>query len=849
LEMVRSDLDTRMPRGVYNALRSTRYSWSAPMPDATRPSDDTAAEDRGHVIEFPAGRDSRPTPQNNLPLQLTSFVGREKEIADLEKLLTTQARLLTLTGPGGSGKTRLALAVSSGLARHFEDGVWWVELAPISDSDLVPQAVAQALMIREEPGRSLTETLARDLAPTRLLLVMDNCEHLISSCARLANVVLSACPEVRILATSREALAVEGEMGWPVQPLSAPEAGNLGAGELEHYEAVRLFVERARYRKPDFVLDDRNAAPVAEICGRLEGIPLAIELAAARIGTLAASQISNRLERSLKLLTSADRSAPERQRTLRAALDWSYELLEADERELFGRLSVFAGGFTLEAAEAVGAGGRIEEIEVLDILTLLVDKSLVLVVGHDGEARYRLLEPVSQYAWEKLREYGEESQARMRHAEYYLALAEEAEPGLSGAHQGKWLERLEAEHDNFRAALGFSLEGGDGGLGLRLAGVLGGFWYKRGYLREGRWWLEREISAGGTSSAMERATALDQAGWMALYQGDLEPSVEFLRESLRLFKGLEDEPGIAASLAKLGHAVLHQDDRDYLAALCQEAEALRATFTDRPAIGELLVFLGMVELYEGDVERAVSLLEESLDLFRALGNAPLAGGPENEKDIELSTAIELVAGQAQEYLWLSALEAGDLDGATSLIEEELRPLRDLGNKPKISYCLLGLAAIAALRGRPDHAARLWVAAEALRKEIGLALVLWDHAVTDYEALLAGTRSQLGEAGWERAQNEAQDMALEHVIDYALKGDQGSFEEDPSASPVPLPASLSAREVDVLKLVAQGLTNAQIAKQLFISPNTVNRHLNSVYRKLDVSSRAAATRFASEHDLV
>ena len=820
------------------------------MADATPPSRDAAAGDRGRIVDIPAGRGSKPTPQNNLPLQLTSFVGREREVADLQGLLTTEARLLTLTGPGGSGKTRLALAVSFGLAERFEDGVWWVELAPLSDPALVPQAVAQALMIREEPGRSMTEALERDLASNELLLVMDNCEHLISSCARLVGAMLSACPGVRILATSREVLAVDGELGWPVQPLSVPGSGNLGAGELEHYESVRLFVERARYRRPGFALDDHNAAPVAEICGRLEGIPLAIELAAARIGTLSAAQISSRLERSLQLLASADRRAPERQKTLRAALDWSYELLEADEGELFGRLSVFAGGFTLEAAEAVGTGGHIEEVEVLDILARLVDKSLVLVVERGGEARYRLLEPVSQYAREKLRESGEASRVLTRHAEYYLALAEEAEPELSGDRQGEWLERLEAEHDNFRAALGLSLEGGDAELGLRLAGVLGGFWYKRGYLREGRWWLEREISAGDTSSAMERATALDQAGWMALYQGDLEPSVALLEESLELFKGLEDEPGIAASFAKLGHAVLHQDDGDYLAALCQEAEALRKTFTNRPAIGELLVFLGMVELYEGDVERAVSLLEESLDLFRELGNASPAGhGPEGKEDVKLSTAIELVAGQAQEYLWLSALEAGDTDGATALIEEELRPVRDLGNKPKISYCLLGLAAIAALRGRPDRAARLWVAAEALRKEIGLALVLWDHAVTDYEALLADTRSQLGEAGWERAQNEAQDMALEQVIDYALKGDQGSFEEDPSASSEPLPASLSAREVDVLKLVAQGLTNAHIAQQLFISPNTVNRHLNSIYRKLEVTSRAAATRFASEHDLV
>ena len=424
------------------------------MPDATHSSGDVAAEDRGRIIDFPAGRRSGSPPQNNLPLQLTSFVGREQEVAALRKLLATEARLLTLTGSGGSGKTRLALAVSSEVAERFEDGVLWVELAPVSDPELVPQAVAQALMIREEPGRSLAETLVRDLAPTELLLVLDNCEHLIDACARLADVLLHACPNLRILATSRETLAVEGEMTWPVQPLSAPESRNLGAGELEQYESVRLFVERARYRKPNFALDDRNAASVAEICGRLDGIPLAIELAAARIGTLSAAHISSRLERSLKLLASGDRRAPERQRTLRAALDWSFDLLQADERKLFGRLSVFAGGFTLEAAEAVGAGGRIEGVGVLDLLSRLVDKSLVLAVERSGEVRYRLLEPVSQYAREMLRESGEEPQTLMRHAEYFLALAEEAEPELGGTRQGEWLERLEAEHDNFRAALG-----------------------------------------------------------------------------------------------------------------------------------------------------------------------------------------------------------------------------------------------------------------------------------------------------------------------------------------------------------------------------------------------------------
>jgi non-specific serine/threonine protein kinase len=413
---------------------------------------------------------------------------------------------------------------------------------------------------------------------------------------------------------------------------------------------------------------------------------------------------------------------------------------------------------------------------------------------------------------------------------------------LSGAHEGIWLERLEAEHGNLRAALGLSLEGGDAGLGLRLAGALGGFWYKRGHLSEGRWWLERELAAGGTSSAIERATALDQAGWIALYQGDLESSVALLEEGLELFEELEHEPGVAASLAKLGHAVLHQDDY-YLATLCREAERLRTTFTDRPAVGELLVFLGMVALYEGDLERAITLLEESLELFRNLESEPHAA-PDRD-GIELSTAIDLVAGQAQEYLWLTIMEQGDHRRAVALLEDELRLSLELGNKPKISYCLLGLAAVAALQKQPARAVRLWVAAETLREGIGLGLPLWDHTPTDYEAALNAARSQLDETTFEAARAEGRAMNAKETVEYALQSPQTPEE---TVDPPAYPAGLSAREVEVLKLVARGLTNAQVAEELFISPNTVNRHLNSVYRKTDAGSRAAATRFTSEHGL-
>jgi predicted ATPase len=444
-------------------------------------------------------------PAADLPVELSSFIGREQEIAEVKRRLG-DTRLLTLTGPGGCGKTRLAMAVAFEMVGGFENGVWWAGLALLSDPTLVVQEVSQVLGVREAPGRSPTEALAQHLEHKKTLLVLDNCEHLIDACAELVDTLLRSCPKLHILATSREALGVGGEIAWLVPPLALPDPGDRApVEELGRYEGIRLFRERARSVAPTFELGEGNAPAVARLCRQLEGVPLAIELAAARTRVLSVEQILKRLEDSLKLRAGSDRTAPERQRTLRGTLDWSYDLLSEAERLLFARLSVFAGGWTLEAAEAVGAGDDIEEEDVLDLLSKLVDKSFVVVEGTSGEngLGYRMLEPVRQYGYERLEGSGEAEAVRRRHAEYYLALVEEAEPELR--EQGAWLESLEAEHANRRAALGWALDPVEDAqepagaeraeLGLRLAAALaqGRFWNAYGP-SEGRRWLERGLA-------------------------------------------------------------------------------------------------------------------------------------------------------------------------------------------------------------------------------------------------------------------------------------------------------------------------------------------------------------------
>jgi predicted ATPase/DNA-binding CsgD family transcriptional regulator len=797
------------------------------MPDTTHPPHRAGDGDLGRLVAFPGGHRDGDSP-NNLPLELSSFVGREKELAEVGRQLEGN-RLLTLTGSGGCGKTRLALATATDLVERFEDGVWLVELASLVDPSLVPQAVASALGLREQPGRSPAEALSRYLGSRNVMLVLDNCEHLVEACAALAEALLRFCPRLRVLATSREALDITGEVAWPVPPLSLPDVRRLSDVEsLPRYESARLFLERAAAVRPAFALTEQNAQAVAQICYRLDGIPLAIELAATRVKVLSVEEISERLEDSFELLASGGRTAMPRQRTLHATMDWSHDLLPDEERTLFRRLSVFAGGFNLQAAQAVCSGDGLDRDRVPEVLWHLVDKSLMVAREQDGEARYRLLETVRQYGREKLDDPEEEAELGRRHAGFYVVLAEEADQGLSGPEQERWLILLEAEHDNLRAALTWSLgEGGDISLGVRLAAALGGFWSTRGYLSEGRRWLEETASRSGPKATQARAKALNGAGWVAMLQDEYEAAGPLIEEGLTLNRELGDKEGIASSLVILGSAAMmgRRDDVPVVA-LLEEARKLRPELEDQRTVARMVLLESMVMLEQNDRERMVALNEESLALFR-------------ERKYAYGVVMCLT------NLGLVTLAEGDYEKATALLSEDLRLARDLNHKLYIQYCLTGLAGVDASQGRPVRAARLWGAAEGMSETYGGHIMLADRSIIDYEGRLATARSRLNEVAWTAAWGEGRAMGPDQAIEYALEQERAPGPAEPEI----YRAELSAREVEVLRLVAQGMSNAEVAEKLFLSSRTVNWHLTSIYRKLGSHSRTEAARIAVEHGLL
>jgi predicted ATPase/class 3 adenylate cyclase len=725
---------------------------------------------------------------NNLPAQPSPLVGREREVAQVcERLRNPAVRLLTLTGPGGTGKTRLSLQAAAELMDEFEGGTFFVPLAPISDPTFVAPTIARALGLTETADQTLEELLIDYLGERHTLLLLDNFEQVLGAAA-LVTELLSAAPNLKVVTTSRILLRLYGEYEFAVPPLEVPDPGRRQSLEqVTQYEAVRLFIERARAAKADFAVTSDNAPEVAEICARLDGLPLAIELAAARIKLLSPRAILDRLGDRLKLLTSGARNLPERQRTLRGAIEWSYKLLDAAERTLFTRAAVFSGGFTLEAMETVCDAGEELPLDIFEGASSLLDKSLLRrEEGADDEPRFVMLETIHEYARERLEQSGEAEGMRRLHAEYFLALAERGESKLRGEEEAKWLERLEAEHDNMREALSWALAGEEAGLGLRLAGALWRFWWLRGYYHEGRRWLE-EALAKETRTSAARAKALEAVGWLADDQGDIDRAVAAAEEGLGLSTGADAAP----FLLILGSAAGIRGDHERAEQLYEESLTLSREARDTQNIASSLLQLGNVKGERGDYEGARRYYEEGLALSRQLDDTALLasylinlgyesllqGDPERGAALNEEAAVLLrerghkaKLQYALDNLGWAALVSGDNERAHSLHRESLELSRELGDKLVAAESLEGLACSAA-RGEEEWAATLLGATEALRASVGYHQAPRERALR--EPFLGAARSRLEEAKWEAALAAGRAMTFDDAAAYALGVAAGS----------------------------------------------------------------------------
>jgi predicted ATPase/DNA-binding SARP family transcriptional activator len=648
----------------------------------------------------------------NLPIPLTSFIGRKQETATVKQQLTAGSRLVTLLGPGGSGKTRLAVQAATDLVDTFTDGVWWVELAALGNDSLLPQTIAEAIGVAEQPNRSYLETLTDELHGRQLLLVLDNCEHLLAACATLATTLLSQCPALQILATSRAALSVTGELTYTVPPLPLPDPNSPTESTIAENESVRLFVERARAIQPDFTLSAATTPHVTQICRRLDGIPLAIELAAARLKELSAAQIAQRLDERFTLLVSDNQAVLPRQQTLRALLDWSYDLLSPPEQALLRRLATFAGGWTLEAA--VNVAGGYDELPtqepvanhasltpltvsplviIRDLLTHLKEKSLLWSRPDDDKIRYGMLETIREYARERLAEADEETIINGRHLNYFLASAEATYPHLRGPEQQTTLDRLDGEHDNLRAALQRTQDEA----GLRLAAALGRFWELRGYFQEGRDWLTRLLPTATPSPA--RARALEAASLLALFQGDTTTAETLVQEHLALCHQLADEEGIATALSHLGFIGWRRGDYLLAHQSLEKSLTLARQRHDHYRVAFALHYLGNVILNEGRVATARALQEESLALRRALGD--------KREIAESLNNLGILAGQQKEYATAQALH-----------EESLALQREMGDRRGVAWSLNYLGVNAVRQKQYNRSRALHLESLALRRELG-----------------------------------------------------------------------------------------------------------------------------------
>ncbi|MBI3915159.1 MAG: tetratricopeptide repeat protein [Chloroflexi bacterium] len=800
------------------------------------PSSETTAL-RDQIMAELTGAPSREASLTNLPTPLTSFVGREKEIKELKELLAT-TRLLTLIGAGGSGKTRLAIQVATDAVggddsarRIYKNGAWWVEFAALSDATLVPQAIAKVFGLQESAQQPLVETLTNYLRAKQMLLVLDNCEHLVAACAQLAQLLLTHCSNLKILATSQEVLGIAGEAVYRVPSLAVPDAKQLPPVEKQpEYDAIRFFVDRVRGVSRDFSLNEQNARVVTQICAQLDGIPLALELAAARLKTLSAEQVAARLDDRFQLLTGGSRTAMARQQTLRAMIDWSYDLLSEQERALLRRLSVFAGGWTLEAAESVCSGDGMEKRDVIDLLTKLLDKSLVAVEAQDELPRYRMLETIRQYARDKLLETGEGEAIRNHHLDYFLSFAEAAEPRLHGPEQVQWLDRLDIDHDNLRSALEWSLGEGRVEKGLRLAAALMWFWYMRAHWSEGRQRVESLLNQPEAApKTLTRAKALlvlaNEAGWLSAASTKiqyLEELIAIAREygvagkrTLALGLGflglglLGDDPGVAESKLEEGLAIARSLDDDWVGALLLWARGwqFRGKKDDRAALNafeeslsrfnslgdeywtaEVSLEITRIYFREGEFARARQEFEKRLPFLgetknrrtvwstlNGLGEIARAEGRYDLAKIYYRQGLEIArelgeknaSAIASVTVGYVALHDGDLNSARSLFVEGLALAREVDYQPLMAFALLGFAGLAAAEKQARRAVRLLAVVDPFL-EAGDRRVVNPADAAEYKRHLAIAREQLDEAAFNVAWAEGKAMTLEQAIEYALE---------------------------------------------------------------------------------
>jgi non-specific serine/threonine protein kinase len=786
------------------------------------------------------------------------MVGREREADVVCALLRhSDVRLVTLTGSPGIGKTRLALHVADELLHHFSDGVFFTGLSHVTDPGMVASAIAQALDVKETDGGSIAESLKNRLRDKEILLVLDNFEQ-VAGAAFLVAELLAACPYLKALVTSRAALHVRGEHELAVPALSLPDPRHLpDVASLSRFSAIELFMQRAGATRPEFALTEANAATIAEICARLDGLPLAIELAAARVKLFTPEAILARLEHRLQLLTGGPRDLPERHQTLRNAIAWSYDLLAEDEQRLFMRLSVFAGGFSLDMVET-GIGNRDGSIStpdsLVDTISSLVDKSFLQIEGAaGGEPRFTILETMREFGLERLEEGGAAEEVHRAHALAFLEMAEQGEIGLEGREQAQWLARLECEHDNLRAAQEWSLRteaANAAEIGLRLAAALGLFWEIRGYLTEGRARLSRILDFGfwildfsdGASKIQNPkskiiARVLFYSGRLAMLQGDDQAAQPFYERSLALYTDAGDKLGVSFCFAGLGHLAMHRGDHAAARRYYENSLSLRVELGEKRWIARALANLGDLAQYTGDYERSVGLHERSLDLV-------LHSGDHWTTAYIMACLAQVLIGRAEH------------ERAAQLVAESMKLSEEMGSSHGVGDCLALYGAIAYAQEQYERAVRLFAAAQALCDAVGVRMEPPVHAESDrYLVIIEDLRARLGEVLFAAAWTHGGKLTPEQAVAWQerpsiLKRVRVAMQpaEVATVYPYPYPAGLTPREVEVLRLVAAGLSNAAVAEHLVISPETVHVHLRSIYSKIGVNSRTAAARFASEHKL-